>query len=62
MMPYDSYRLYQVERAKSPAEIRHADEQANAYSLAHHKHRHLQGLGAQGDSNSNFVRTTGNAV
>ena len=28
MMPYDSYRLYQIERAKSPAEIRRADEQA----------------------------------
>ena len=27
-MPYDSYRLYQIERAKRPAEIRHADEQA----------------------------------
>jgi hypothetical protein len=28
MMPYDTYRLYQIERAKSPAEARHADEQA----------------------------------
>ena len=28
MMPYDSYRLYQIERAKSPAEVWHADEQA----------------------------------
>ena len=28
MMPFDSYQLYQVERAKSPAEIRRADEQA----------------------------------
>jgi hypothetical protein len=28
MMPYDTYRLYQIERAKSPAEVRHADEQA----------------------------------
>jgi len=28
MMPYDTYRLYQVERAKSSAEVRHADEQA----------------------------------
>jgi hypothetical protein len=28
MLPYDTYRLYQIERAKSPAEIRHADEQA----------------------------------
>ena len=22
MMPYDNYRLYQIERAKSPAEVR----------------------------------------
>ena len=28
MMPYDTYRLYQVERAKSSAEVRHADEHA----------------------------------
>ena len=28
MMPYDSSRLYEVERAKSSAEIRRADEQA----------------------------------
>jgi hypothetical protein len=28
MMPYDSYRIYQIERAKSPAEVRHADQQA----------------------------------
>jgi len=28
MMPYDTYRLYQVERAKSSAEVRRADEQA----------------------------------
>jgi hypothetical protein len=28
MMPYDTYRLYQIERAKSPAEVRRADEQA----------------------------------
>jgi hypothetical protein len=27
MMSYDSYRLYQVERAKSSAEIRRAEEQ-----------------------------------
>ena len=26
-MPYDTYRLYQIERAKSPAEVRRADEQ-----------------------------------
>jgi hypothetical protein len=28
MMLYDSYRLYQIDRAKSPAEIQRADEQA----------------------------------
>ena len=28
MMPYDICRLYQIERAKSPAEVRRADEQA----------------------------------
>ena len=28
MMPYDINRLYQIERAKSPAEVRRADEQA----------------------------------
>jgi hypothetical protein len=28
MMPYDTYRLYQVKRAKSPAEVQRADEQA----------------------------------
>ena len=28
MVSYNSYRLYQIERAKSPAEIRRADEQA----------------------------------
>jgi hypothetical protein len=28
MMPYDTYRLYQIERTKSPAEVRRADEQA----------------------------------
>jgi len=27
-MPYDTYRLYQIERVKSPAEVRRADEQA----------------------------------
>ena len=27
-MPYDAYRLYQIERAKSPAEVQRADEQA----------------------------------
>ncbi len=36
MMPYDSYRLYQLKRAKSAAEIRRADEQAGrlAYAVA----------------------------
>ena len=28
MTPYDTYRLYQIERAKSPAEVQSADEQA----------------------------------
>ena len=28
MMPYDAYRLYQIQRTKSSAEIRRADEQA----------------------------------
>jgi hypothetical protein len=28
MMPYNTYRNYQTERAKSPAEVRRADEQA----------------------------------
>ena len=28
MMPYDTYRTYQIERAKNPAEVRRADEQA----------------------------------
>ena len=27
-MPYDTYRLYQIERAKSPVEVQRADEQA----------------------------------
>jgi hypothetical protein len=27
-MPYDTYRLYQIQRTKSSAEIRRADEQA----------------------------------
>jgi hypothetical protein len=27
-MPYDAYRLYQVQRTKSSAEIRRADEEA----------------------------------
>jgi hypothetical protein len=28
MVCHNSYRLYQIERVKSPAETRHADEQA----------------------------------
>ena len=28
MLPYDTYRIYQIERGKSPAEVRRADEQA----------------------------------
>jgi len=28
MMLYDNYRLYQIERTTSPAEVRRADEQA----------------------------------
>jgi hypothetical protein len=28
MVPYDTYRIYQIERAKSLAEVRCADEQA----------------------------------
>ena len=28
MMSYDTYRLYQIERLKSPAEARRADQQA----------------------------------
>ena len=28
MVPYDTYRIYQIERAKSLAEARRADEQA----------------------------------
>ena len=27
-MPYDAYRLYQIQRTKSSAEIRRADQQA----------------------------------
>lgn len=34
MMPYDTYRLYQIERAKSPAEVRRADEQAVRFAFA----------------------------
>jgi hypothetical protein len=28
MVPYDTYRVYQIERAKSLAEVRRADEHA----------------------------------
>jgi len=28
MIPYDTYRLHQIERAKTRAEVRRADEQA----------------------------------
>jgi hypothetical protein len=34
MMPYDTYRSYQIERAKSLAEVRRADEQAARFASA----------------------------
>jgi hypothetical protein len=34
MMPYDTYRLYQVERTKSAAEVQRADEQAARFAAA----------------------------
>jgi hypothetical protein len=34
MMPYDTYRMYQIERVKSTAEIRRADEQAGQFAAA----------------------------
>jgi hypothetical protein len=34
MMPYDGYRLYQAERSKSAAEIRHDDQQAAQFAAA----------------------------
>ena len=34
MMPYDSYRLYQLQRAKSPGEVQRADEQAARFASA----------------------------
>jgi hypothetical protein len=34
MMPYDTYRLYQIERAKSAPEVRHADEQAARFAFS----------------------------
>ena len=33
-MPYDTYRLYQIQRVKSPAEVRRADEQAARLTAA----------------------------
>jgi hypothetical protein len=34
MMPYNNYRLYEIERTKTPAEIRRADEQAARLAAA----------------------------
>ena len=34
MMPYDTYRMYQVERAKSPGEIQRSAEQAARFASA----------------------------
>jgi hypothetical protein len=34
MMPYDTYRLYQADRATSPAEVRCADERAGRLAAA----------------------------
>jgi hypothetical protein len=34
MMPYDTYRIYQIERAKSLGEVRRADEQAARFAAA----------------------------
>ena len=34
MVPYDTYRIYQIERAKSPAEVRRGDQQAAQLSSA----------------------------
>jgi len=34
MMPYDTYRLYEAGRVKSPAEVRHADERAGQLAAA----------------------------
>jgi hypothetical protein len=34
VMPYDAYRLYQIERTKSSAEIRRDDEQAARIAFA----------------------------
>ena len=34
MMPYDTYRLYQLERTKSPHEIQYAHRQAAQFASA----------------------------
>ncbi|HUB38513.1 MAG TPA: hypothetical protein VMA72_06660 [Streptosporangiaceae bacterium] len=34
MFPYDNYRLYQTQRPKSVAEMRHADRQAGEFAAA----------------------------
>jgi hypothetical protein len=34
MVPYDTYRIYQIERAKSLAEVRRADAQAARVGFA----------------------------
>jgi hypothetical protein len=34
VMPYDAYRLYQVERAKSSTGVQHADEQLGQLAAA----------------------------
>jgi hypothetical protein len=34
MIPYDTYRLFQIERSKSEAEIRYADDQAGRLASA----------------------------
>jgi hypothetical protein len=34
VVPYDTYRIYQIERAKSPAELRRADQQGAQLAFA----------------------------
>ncbi len=34
LMPYETYRLYQAERAKSPAEVERDDERAGRLTAA----------------------------
>jgi hypothetical protein len=34
MVPYDTYRIHQIERAKSPAEVHRADRQAAQLAAA----------------------------